>query len=74
MLAVVVVVVVVVVAVAVAVAVVGRGLFGYCMIVSCHLEHSMGRQTIGVGLPEDVTYPFAKSRFAPILVLVFPMR
>jgi hypothetical protein len=54
-------VVVVVVAVAVAVAVVGRGLFGYCMIVSCRLEHSMGRQTIGVGLPEDVAYPFARA-------------
>jgi len=56
-----VVVVVVVVAVAVAVAVVGRGLFGYCMIVSCRLEHSMGRQTTGVGLPEGVTYPLERN-------------
>ena len=55
------VVVVVVVAVAVAVAVVGRGLFGYCMIVSCRLEHSMGRQTTGVGLPEGVTYPLERN-------------
>jgi hypothetical protein len=52
-----------VVVVAVAVAVVGRGLFGYCMIVSCRLQHSMGRQTTGVGLPEDAIYPLERAFF-----------